>query len=771
MKKLIVFAALFSCIKFTSAQFPEPATVEYSACVFYMGGSDSTYTLDWVPSNSFEIDPRRWTYGVKKAAISRDFQMGQYEITRQDYAEMLNYAYGKGWISVNGSSVYNEIGDKKTLVSLSNPVSGNSTDPSPGANQINWDGSTFTTDTGTENTALAYVTHYGAAFFCYALNDKYGNDHLYDLNTWTCTQYGLTGYRLPTEGEWTRVTRGANNSRAFMWDGVTQSSGSFFTANTNYIGSGYRDPIAVGQFDPQGENLDLYDMAANVAEWVQDWKDPYYHRYGGWHPLNPTGGNDFDGKKVTFGGSHDCPEHYFMYSYHWPHGRGSTDDRVGFRVVKTFASNNKAPKAEFWPEKDQVNVAEPVKYINVSMYDPTSFSWEFEGGNPATSTDTEPVVTYTTPGRYQVKLTATNQHGQMEELKLDIIEVGDVSTLPTAAFTASKTIICNGASVDFTNTSTGNPTYQWTFEGGTPTNSTDMNPTVSYNTPGTYDVTLVVTNQFGDHTLLEADHISVDNAKALPFTEGFESGIPNDWFINNPDAGLTWEGSALSGRGSSSSMIMNNADNSNIGEIDEITTPPLDLTTITQPQLSFDIAYTKFDDNSPDKLTVYVSTDCGDSWTQLWQKNHHDMETKVVATAQSNAWVPSVDGDWRTETIDLAAYSSEQSLKVKFENTSGYGTRVWLDNINLGTTLTNIDIHETVTFSIYPNPGQDFIVVSNDGKQDMEVTITNALGKTMFKKQMNRANEKLNTSNFSSGIYFITIKYNGTLFSKRWVKK
>jgi len=426
--KLITFAFFFISIKLVFCQFNEPATVEYSAAVFYMGGSDSTYSLDWTPANDFEIDPRRWTYGLKKAAISHDFRMGQYEITRQDYAEMLNYALGKGWVSVTGDLVYNEIGVKKTLVDLKNPVSGNNNDPTPGTHQIIYNTGTFTTPAGTENTALASVSYYGASFFCYVLNDKFGNDLMYDLNTWTCTTYGSTGYRLPTEGEWIRVTRGALNTRDFMWDGVNQSSSSFFAANTNYIGSGFRDPITVGSYNAQGENGDLYDMAANVAEWIEDFKNPYYHRYGNWHPTNPTGGANFDGKKITLGGSHDCPEHYFRYTYHWPHSMSNRDERVGFRVVKNFATNNKAPKPEFWPTKAIIPAGDQVKFINVSMYDPTSFSWEFEGGTPAVSIDNEPVVTYNNSGTYWVKLTATNSYGVVEELKSSLITVTGTAT-------------------------------------------------------------------------------------------------------------------------------------------------------------------------------------------------------------------------------------------------------------------------------------------------------------------------------------------------------
>jgi len=64
---------------------------------------------------------------------------------------------------------------------------------------------------------------------------------------------------------------------------------------------------------------------------------------------------------------------------------------------------------------------------------------------------------------------------------------------PVADFTASATSICVGQSVTFTDTSTNIPgAWTWTLPGGTPNSSTAQNPTVVYNTAGTYAVTLQV---------------------------------------------------------------------------------------------------------------------------------------------------------------------------------------------------------------------------------------------------------------------------------------
>jgi PKD repeat protein len=54
---------------------------------------------------------------------------------------------------------------------------------------------------------------------------------------------------------------------------------------------------------------------------------------------------------------------------------------------------------------------------------PTSWNWTFEGGTPATSTDSMPVVTYANPGIYDVQLTVSNSTGTVSTTKKDYVTV------------------------------------------------------------------------------------------------------------------------------------------------------------------------------------------------------------------------------------------------------------------------------------------------------------------------------------------------------------
>ena len=100
-----------------------------------------------------------------------------------------------------------------------------------------------------------------------------------------------------------------------------------------------------------------------------------------------------------------------------------------------------------------------------------------------------------------------------------------VPVIITADFTANQLVVEEGGSVDFTDLSTGNPiSWSWTFEGGEPASSTEQNPTVSYPVAGTYEVSLMVTNENEEDTETKAGYISVDE-KPTPFQELYDQGI------------------------------------------------------------------------------------------------------------------------------------------------------------------------------------------------------------------------------------------------------
>ena len=172
----------------------------------------------------------------------------------------------------------------------------------------------------------------------------------------------------------------------------------------------------------------------------------------------------------------------------------------------------------------------------------------------------------------------------------------------TANFSCSNTQPCDGTTVDFYDESMGIITsWLWTFEGGTPATSTEENPTVTYNTPGVYDVQLYVEDASVNSTMLIEDYIEVITA---PGQAGTPTG-PSD--LCDGGTGYNYNTTAPSGPVSSYTW-----------EIDPASAGTI-MGTSTVATLDVNSAYTGTID-----ITVRADNQCGDGiWSDAFQATAH----------------------------------------------------------------------------------------------------------------------------------------------------
>ncbi|MCF8423521.1 MAG: PKD domain-containing protein [Bacteroidia bacterium] len=120
---------------------------------------------------------------------------------------------------------------------------------------------------------------------------------------------------------------------------------------------------------------------------------------------------------------------------------------------------------------------------------------------------------------------------------------------PVANFSGTTNTICVGQTVSFTDLSSQSPSaWLWNFQGGTPSTSSVQNPTITYNVPGTYSVSLTAYNAMGSNTYSVINYITVN---AIPVASaGTNSAIcAGSSAILNASGGInyTWTpGSGLS---------------------------------------------------------------------------------------------------------------------------------------------------------------------------------------------------------------------------------
>jgi uncharacterized protein (TIGR02145 family) len=111
---------------------------------------------------------------------------------------------------------------------------------------------------------------------------------------------------------------------------------------------------------------------------------------------------------------------------------------------------------------------------------------------------------------YYWKVVAKDDHQNVTDGDVWYFTTAQQGEPPEADFFAEPTSGNAPLEVNFTDQSTNNPnSWNWSFPGGSPSTSTNQNPTVTYNSAGVYDVTLTVENDFGSDTEVKNNYITV----------------------------------------------------------------------------------------------------------------------------------------------------------------------------------------------------------------------------------------------------------------------
>jgi gliding motility-associated-like protein len=168
-------------------------------------------------------------------------------------------------------------------------------------------------------------------------------------------------------------------------------------------------------------------------------------------------------------------------------------------------------------------LADTVKFTNTSLnVGPLYYVWSF--GDGLTDTSKNPVHLYH-QGSYTVTLIATN-YACVDSAKASF----NLDHPLSAAFTATPTLLCQGSTVTFANSSVGGVSYQWNFGNGAMSGTSDA--TYTYNNQGQYNAQLIVTDALGCQDTAYAP-ITVDT------TSGAMANITDSTFCTGSYATFT----------------------------------------------------------------------------------------------------------------------------------------------------------------------------------------------------------------------------------------
>lgn len=346
----------------------------------------------------------------------------------------------------------------------------------------------------------------------------------------------------------------------------------------------------------------------------------------------------------------------------------------------------------------------------------------------------------------------------------------DTICVPVSDFIAQPRTICEGGSLTLQDFSWRGTPATWTYTLTSGTNSltaTGPNPQVTIPNAGLYDVTLSTSNSAGQNSSTKQKYIAVFPATASQsapnYYDDFETSPINggSWFTINDDETNGWKETTSASVSGSRCVFVRNGNAIKFSRYNLIS-PSYDLSQTTSPYLKFKYAFAKKADDNSDFLKIYISTNCGTTWSLLPPGISAASSTAATAPNTSGNFVPTAS-QWKEYSAKIPnSYALSTNVRFRFELTSGGGNHFYLDDLNIGHQNASAEeILNDYGFSLYPNPAQDKIFIRMDHLMGTAtVQLLDASGRPVrFEKfqAWGSLNEELSLIGLSPGLYFVRI--------------
>lgn len=252
-----------------------------------------------------------------------------------------------------------------------------------------------------------------------------------------------------------------------------------------------------------------------------------------------------------------------------------------------------------------------------------------------------------------------------------------VVQIPTADFDNTMTVCSNNPKV-FNDNSTNNPSaWWWTANGAYPANSSLQNPTFNFPNPGTYQITLVASNQVGNHTITKNITVQPSPDIAIQSLDSICKGIST----------------TLIATGANNYIWNNNVNTANNTVSPQINT----VYTVTGFQNTcYDTA--QFTVHVYQALTTPIITYLFDTLVSNYSSgNQWFYYYSAIAGAIDNQYLPTQTGIYQVQVCDSDGCKSEFSLP---------------NSVNFG--MAQNDLALTNAYKIYPNPSKGIIHITSE---------------------------------------------------------
>lgn len=162
-------------------------------------------------------------------------------------------------------------------------------------------------------------------------------------------------------------------------------------------------------------------------------------------------------------------------------------------------------------------------------------------------------------------------------------------------------------------------------------------------------------------------------------------------------------------------------------------------------------------DGFNDRLQVFLSTDCGESYPTVLLDASSDSLSVLTVT---DRWTPMSDSDWKEYRLDLShSFFFDENIRIAFVFTPGGGNDLFIDDINIRGN--DPPTYENLV-RVFPNPATERFNVGLNlaTKEQVTLRIIDISGRIIFEEQVaNAFNQILEYKAPSQeGLYFLNIE-------------
>jgi len=357
------------------------------------------------------------------------------------------------------------------------------------------------------------------------------------------------------------------------------------------------------------------------------------------------------------------------------------------------------------------------------------------------------------------------------------------TTTPVANFIADYTTIGAGQSVNFTDNSVEGgaaiTSWNWSFTGGTPSSYVGLTPpAITYNTAGTYEVSLTATNSYGSDIETKAGYITVLPNGDL-FSLDFE--LPTDysqffppWYNVDVDGKNTYSSNDFdfSGEGSPFGfMAFNPADaavstpiaTTHGGDRCGLAICPSDASAANNWLISDKITV-----GSSSQIIFWVLSAKPGSWGNETYNVLISTTDNDVSSFTAIATGEEAPSSWTQKTYNLSSYAG-QDIYVAIQHVSVDKFLFFIDDIEITGATTDMQVVENNNISIYPNPTNGNITITNIANSNVEITDIN--GRVVMSQFASSDMLSMDLSNFDKGTYIVKIINDSSISIKKVIVK